>query len=240
MVAHNPTEEKLLAMYERIGMGHCRTCSICRANVENLSPPVTAWGIGNNFNNEHKKILFVGKNARGYYDRHEKFCVAFDDGRWLWEPKNWRETWGTSSAYWTYTREITGKIFGDDSFEHIAFTNLVKCNNSPDKDTTTDLVKRNCIGNLKIFSKEVKIIRPTHIIFYTSWYYDEYIPHAFETFQTLNDARKKIGAKYVPWDNVEATIEGLKLCVLVTGHPERLKKDEFTNAICSWVKTTQS
>ena len=69
MVAHNPTEEKLLAMYERIGMGNCRTCSICRDNVENLSPPVTAWGVGNNFTNEHKKILFVGKNARGYFSK---------------------------------------------------------------------------------------------------------------------------------------------------------------------------
>ena len=42
-------------------MGICPTCSICRANVENLSPPVTAWGVGDNFHNENKKILFVGK-----------------------------------------------------------------------------------------------------------------------------------------------------------------------------------
>lgn len=232
MAIHNPTEEKLLAMYERIGMGNCRTCSICRDNVENLSPPVTAWGVGNNFTNEHKKILFVGKNARGYFSKplNGKFHEVFDDSRQLWQ---------NSWPYWSYTREITGKIFGDDSFEHIAFTNLVKCNNSPDKDTTPDLIKRNCIRDLKVFSEEVKIIRPTHIIFYTSRYYDAYIPHAFDTFEHLSEDRKKIGAKYVPWDNVEATIDDLKIRVLVTGHPERLKKDDFTNAICSWIKTTQ-
>ena len=243
MVAHNSTEEKLLTMYERIGMGNCRTCSICHANIENLSIPFTAWCVGNNFNNENKKILFVGKNARGGYDipKSVKFLNVFDHGRWFWKPENWRETWGVAQpSYWNYTREITGKIFGDNSFEHIAFTNLVKCNNSPNKDTTSDLVKRNCICDLKVFSKEAKIIRPTHIIFYTSWYYDGYIQHAFETFKTLNEARKKIGAKYVPWGNAEATIDALKIRVLVTGHPQYLKKDEFTNAICSWVKTPQS
>ena len=87
----------------------------------------------------------------------------------------------------------------------------MKCNNSPDKDTTSDLVKRNCICYLKVFSEEVKIIRPTHIIFYTNRYYDAYIPHAFDTFKRLTETQKKIGKKNIPWDNAEATIEGLKL-----------------------------
>lgn len=232
MAIHNPMEEKLLAMYERIGMGNCRTCSICRDNVENLSPPVTAWGVGNNFTNEHKKILFVGKNARGYFSKplNGKFHEVFDDSRQLWQ---------NSWPYWSYTREITGKIFGDDSFEHIAFTNLVKCNNSPDKDTTSDLVKRNCICNLKVFSEEVKIIRPTHIIFYTSWYYDEYIPRTFDTFNVLFNGKKKIGANNAPWLEAKAKLNDWETFVLRTRHPQYAKKSDFINAICSWIKTTQ-
>ena len=242
MATHNHTEEKLLEMYERIGMGTCPSCRNCHGAITNLSPPVTAWGVGNNFCNESKKILFVGKNARGYNQNPKSFHFheAFDDGRWLWEPENWHKTWGTwASAYWTYTREITKKIFGDYSFEHIAFTNIVKCNNSLGKDTTPDLVKDNCIKKLKVFSGEVKAIRPTHIIFYTNWYYDDYIRDAFDTFN-VSSGTKQIGKKYVKWDSGKATIDGVNFCVLVTGHPERLKKDEFTNAVCSWVKTTQA
>ena len=141
MATHNQTEEKLLAMYERIGMGTCPSCRSCHGAITNLSPPITAWGVGNNFCNERKKILFVGKNARGYFPKpmNGNFHEVFNDGRQLWQG---------SWAYWSYTREITKKIFGDDSFEHIAFTNLVKCNDSPDKDTTTDSIKSNCICDL--------------------------------------------------------------------------------------------
>ena len=238
MSAHNPTEEKLLSMYKRICMGNCSTCQSCHATIENLSPPVSAWGVGNNFVNEDKKLLFVGKNARGYFDQpaNGNFHEAFDDGRWLWEPSNWRKNWGTSSAYWTYTRTITGKIFGDDSFDHIAFTNLVKCNDSATTDTTSNFVKDNCLKRLKVLSQEIKIIRPTHLIFYTGWKYDGYILRFFfDTLKIFNDARKKIGAKYVPWTTGIATIDGLKIRVLIAGHPQNLKKDSYIKAVSSWV-----
>ena len=231
MACPNTIEEELLKMYKRIGMGNCPTCSSCHNKIKNLSSPVTAWGVGNNFYNEHKKILFVGKTARGYFENPERgyFHKAFDDGRWLWENVGW--------AYWNYTREITGKIFGDDSFEHIAFTNIVKCNNSAGEDTTTDFVKENCIRQMRILAEEIKIIRPTHIIFYTGWYYDTYIPQAFDTFKILFDGRKIIGAKNVSWRECTSTLADLEICVLRTGHPQYLNKDEFTNAVCEWIKS---
>ena len=238
MSAHNPTEEKLLSMYKRICMGNCSTCQSCHATIENLSPPVSAWGVGNNFVNEDKKLLFVGKNAHGYFDQpaNGNFHEAFDDGRWLWEPSNWRKNWGTSSAYWTYTRTITGKIFGDDSFDHIAFTNLVKCNDSATTDTTSNFVKDNCLKRLKVLSQEIKIIRPTHVVFYAGNAYDDYIPHVFDTFNVQLATNKAIGQKLMSWTEATATLDGLTIRTIIIGHPERLNKVEFTDAVCDWVR----
>ena len=210
-------------------MGTCKDCAECHSKIANLSPPLTAWGVGSSFNNKKNRILFVGKNARGYEDDEIQTPIeVFDDCRCLWKTKR---AW----AYWGYTAEIARSLFVDDSFENIAFTNIIKCNNSHNLDTTSILVKTNCIKKLKVLSNEIKIIRPTHIVFYTARDYDDYIPAVFDSFDVICNDIKPIGKKKVPWLEAKATISNIKVNVLRTGHPERKKKKDFVNAICKWV-----
>lgn len=155
-------------------LGTCKICEECHKK-ERLSLPIGCWCVGSDFNKTSKRILFVGKNARNNPGTIEDgFRNPFQYTR--------ESLWNKSWPYWSYTRAITLRIFGDDSIEHIAFTNIVKCNNSGGKDTTSDFVKSNCILNLKVLQQELKVIHPTHVIFYTSWYYDDYIPNVFDRY----------------------------------------------------------
>lgn len=224
----NETENKLLEMYYNIHLGDCDICKLCHQE-ENLSMPVSSWFVGKDFFQSPKRILFVGKNARGYQDEKcDVFQNVFRDGRDLWQTK---KSW----PYWGYTSEITKKIFGDDSPEHIAFTNIVKCNGSHDRDTTSDAVKKRCIMELRVLSNEIMVIRPTHVIFYTAWGYDTYIPKVFDSFEVRVDTKKTVGAKTMPWLEADAEINDTKVCVLRIGHPERKEKENFVNLICEWI-----
>lgn len=138
-------------------LGTCKICEECHKK-EHLSLPIGCWCVGSDFNKTSKRILFVGKNARNNPGTIEDgFRNPFQYTR--------ESLWNKSWPYWSYTRAITQRIFGDDSIEHIAFTNIVKSNNSGGKDTTSDFVKSNCILNLKVLQQELKVIHPTHIIF---------------------------------------------------------------------------
>ena len=170
----NETEKRLAERYHHMELGTCKICEECHKK-EHLSLPIGCWCVGSDFNKTSKRILFVGKNARNNPGTIEDgFRNPFQYTR--------ESLWNKSWPYWSYTRAITQRIFGDDSIEHIAFTNIVKCNNSGGKDTTSDFVKSNCILNLKVLQQELKVIHPTHIIFYTAWYYDDYIPNVFDRY----------------------------------------------------------
>ena len=153
----NETEKRLAERYHHMELGTCKICEECHKK-EHLSLPIGCWCVGSDFNKTSKRILFVGKNARNNPGTIEDgFRNPFQYTR--------ESLWNKSWPYWSYTRAITQRIFGDDSIEHIAFTNIVKCNNSGGKDTTSDFVKSNCILNLKVLQQELKVIHPTHIIF---------------------------------------------------------------------------
>ena len=230
MPTHNNLEQSILDMYTDIHLGSCYECSICNEKNEKLSKPVSCWFVGDRFHLQTKRILFIGKNARGFqeYKDENKFIEAFDDGRKLWRNrKNW--------AYWSYTAEITSRIFGDDSPEYISFTNFVKCNNSDGNDTTSKNMKENCIIKKKVLANEITVIKPTHVIFYTHTDYDNYMPKVFDAFRKEVDEKKKIGKRNMPWLEAEAELDDLKINVLRIGHPQCKKKVDFINSVCDWI-----
>lgn len=235
MADRNDMEQKLLDMYKEIHLGDCDECATCNDKNKNLSKPVGCWLIGKKFKKQQKRILFVGKNARGFHDNDNKgegkYLDVFDCARSLWS-----ESW----AYWSYTAEIVRNYFHEDSPEYISFTNLIKCNNSDGRDTTSDSMKEQCIKKKKVLKKEILIIEPTHIIFYTAKDYDKYFfPHVFDEFtpinKTTNKTTKLIGEKNMPWLEATAKIDKYDFHVLRVGHPERKKKEDFVNAILDWL-----
>ena len=224
----NETEKRLAERYHHMELGTCKICEECHKK-EHLSLPIGCWCVGSDFNKTSKRILFVGKNARNNPGTIEDgFRNPFQYTR--------ESLWNKSWPYWSYTRAITQRIFGDDSIEHIAFTNIVKCNNSGGKDTTSDFVKSNCILNLKVLQQELKVIHPTHIIFYTSWYYDDYIPNVFDRYNIHYNGFKDIGKRKMPWQEAISTLGNQTFHVLRVGHPQCKKKSDFVYEISKWLE----
>ena len=226
----NLTEKRLAEEYHQMKLGTCKICEGCHKK-QSLSIPIGCWCIGCDFNKTSKRILFVGKNARNNPGTIESgFRNPFQYTR--------ESLWNKSWPYWSYTRAITLRIFSDDSIEHIAFTNIVKCNNSGGKDTTSDFVKSNCILNLKVLQQELKVIHPTHVIFYTSWYYDDYIPNVFDRYNIHYNGFKDIGKRKMPWQEAISTLGNQTFHVLRVGHPQCKKKSDFVYEISKWIEPT--
>ena len=61
----NDCEKRLLKLYENILTDQNPVCTKCKSNNTDLTSPVGAWVVGNKFYSHSKRILFVGKNARG-------------------------------------------------------------------------------------------------------------------------------------------------------------------------------
>ena len=237
---YNETEKSLWEMYDQMCIGDCITCKECREKnkQDHFSRPVSAWYVGSKMKNHVVRLMFVGKNARGFFfeddilESHRGVAEGINNAfssRFDLHEKGW--------AYWNYTREIVCALYGDDSPEHVAVTNMVKCNNSEGKDTTSDDMKVRCIRYLKIVNKEAKIINPTHIIFYTGWDYDRYIDDVFDEVIEPGDKnmRKAIGKHSAPWREGIGKINGNEVYFLRTCHPERKKKKDFISCIYNWI-----
>lgn len=226
---YNNAEKRLLELYEKMELGKSKICRDCRLECD-MSMPIGCWFVGNHFYDNEKRILFVGKNARGNPGNvHGAFMNQFEYVRDLL----WKKSW----PYWSYTYAISETIYGTNTPEYIAFTNLVKCNNSPNIDKTPDNVKDYCIKQLGVLRKEIEIILPTHIIFYTSWDYDKYIHEIFEQFDINYNTKKLIGNKNMPWMEATAMLDKNEMKVLRVGHLERKKKEDFVNSIVDWIKS---
>lgn len=224
----NSKEKCLLELYRELHFGQNPVCQKCRKEGTALSRPIGAWLIGNEFYTHNTRVLFVGKNARGEMDEPDRgFQTAFKVSRELWN-KPW--------PYWSYTRAITQRLYGNDSIENIAFTNIVKCNDSEREDTTSDHTKNCCICELKVIGKEIAIIEPTHIIFYTSWWYDEYIHSIFDEFNIMKDTKISIGNGEMPWLEANGSLEGKNIKVLRIGHPQGKNKSEYVSAVAEWIE----
>lgn len=221
-------ENLLVQLYKKLNIGKSDVCLSCHKENPELTKPVTAWFVGEHFDIQSPKILFVGKTARGVpRDEVDGVIQAFDmsrDGLWF---TNW--------PYWSYTRAICQEIFGSDDLENIAFTNMVKCNSSPTIDTTSELMKQNCICNLKVIQKEVELIKPELIIAYTGYAYDQSWKSVFDAFDVQCDEKRKIGEKMMPWLEAQVMLNGQKMNFLRLGHPERMKKVDYVHNVCSWI-----
>lgn len=224
--------------YLKLGIGNTEFCNRCRkesGNEQFLSHPLPYWHIGKNFQEDDERILLIGKVARG--NPGELLTEGLIDGTDvadnLYKDKSWQ--------FWSYLRGILEDLYGnaDVGWDHIALTNIVKCNNSFTTDNTTELMKNACLSGNQFVWKEIEFLRPKSIVFFTSWGYDNFlekyrIDKGYKN-QTSRSHQVKCGARSLPWWVI--TDENSNIKILRTGHPERKKKDEFIKLVAGFIKS---
>ena len=231
----NSLENRILSFYDSIDLGRCELCRQCRAENPNLyARAVGAWFVGSKYERQEKRILFVGKNARGVpaadYEENRNGKGFLEEFRYSRE-----RLWHLSWAYWRYTAEICGRLFGPAGMEAVAFTNMVKCNSSPSRDTTTDSMKDYCVHRLGVARGEIEILKPTHVVCYTGTSYDRWLPDLFDTMECLQSEYIAIGNKRMPYAAYKCGSGGSKVSVLRIGHPERMQKEAYVSSVVHWV-----
>jgi hypothetical protein len=228
-------------LYEkRLHLPKGRVCSReCDAKIKH---PLPVWHVGSAFSQANPRVLFVGKPHRGVPGKTRPSGLI--DPREMVEHDLRHRSW----PYWSYTREIAGRLFGslDDGWDRIALTNLVKCTNvdagwsgAPTVDQTSRIMAECCVGKLGVISAEILALQPTHVVFYTYAFFPDLLEE-LQPFRwtTTKRTTRRCGKKALPWWEREATAPEVgAIRVLITGHPERMKKDSYIRLIARWVQS---
>ncbi len=234
----NLTLEKFKSVYEKEELGKNAICNECDAKVK---LPLLPWIVGSKYEQTKERILFVGKPHRG--EPGEKLDSGILDST---KPHlDWLKD--CSWAYWNYTKNIAAKLYGfDDPWDHVAFTNVIKCTNvtgvNGSVDTTSRIMAKNCISDNQVLFKEIEILKPKTIVFFTYDLYREFLvdlPFADEV-KVISDSDHKVkcGNKYIGWwfRRIKTSWSDT-VSILVTHHPERKKKDDYIGLISEWIKS---
>lgn len=231
---------RVFDMYRDIKLGDNKTCSKCKKSVNSvLFEPASLWNVGEKYEFDQYKVMFVGKPVRGTpgTKTEDGFLDCREIGREFYYEKSW--------AYWSYTKEIARRLYGsaEDGWDRIAFTNILKCNNSMGADTASSEMKQYCIDELGVIWKEIQVLQPQNVVFYTHWYYDDFIDkfRLGDGYKDITDRKYWIanGSKKMSWWHREFYQRGqLVMRMLRTSHPERQKKEGFVSRITEWLQAS--
>lgn len=232
--------DTMIGVLQTLNAGNNAFCQKCRADNPEISNALGPW-LSCDKSNYGNGIAFVGKIARGD-DMGHFIADSLKDinaaGNELIRENHW--------AYWSYTRSILECVFGslERALPFTSFTNLIKCNNSTTEDTSSASQVEYCVLKNRFALKELEIVMPRVIIFYTGTAYDQFIkdikPKTAASFvdESDEDARIIIGQKTLPWwtRKYYCADGSLLTCYLRVGHPERMKKDEYVENVAAWIQ----
>jgi hypothetical protein len=250
----SPLELHVFDLYDSIPLGTHSLCQECSRSAQplQLGRPLSMYHAGSQFGCDGRRILFVGKNARG--------DVGVDHGRSFLDTTaeadkligKWDSRALGSWPFMAYTREIVKNCYPDLSFpeawERVALTNLVKCNeqehstSNSSADGTPYSVAAHCLVKLQVFRRELDVLQPTHVVFFTGRAYDCFLGEAMFGLQwrdapgsgphTVADC----GGKELPWWEGFVVRDGSIPCrILRTGHPQFKPKDSFVKLVSDWL-----
>jgi len=248
----NKTEKKLLEMYAKKNLGSVEKppinpcCKECHSTFRGeLSKPMSAWIVGNEFNKQEKRVLFIGKIAIG--DDGDKFLYPNyrnDDNSpthycinvfGVTRENIWNEH---STSFWRFIKDLTRKLFPkvaeSNLLEYIAITNLIKCNNSESKANITEYMQFNCVDYLDVVRREIDIINPTHIIFLTGKKYDENICNIFDDIEDKKEIEEPYNNRWC--GNGIIGEKTHKFSLLRIRHPQGAEKG-LEDIVCKWLET---
>ena len=224
---------------QQLNIPNNNVCIRCNAKYKN---PLIPWIVGSKYFEQEERLLFIGKPHRGNTGNFpdSKILDATTHLDWLKD---------CSWPYWKYTRNILEKLYGiEDPWDYACFTNLIKCTNvgddDPPNDTTSYEMARNCIVDLEVIYHEIKRLEPKTIIFYTYSLYKELLrdfPMKVNalTYVTIKPENNKVkcGNKLLGWwERKISTSWSDNVRVLVTGHPQFMKYDEYVQLLTNWIR----
>ena len=230
-------------MYKKIKLLKNPVCKKCRPLNKN---PVSIWQVGSKFDWDKHKILFVGKTGRGDWEIDNKSVYVY----LTWNDVKYRFL-NYNNPFWMYTREIVTRIYGspEEGWNRIAFTNMIKCTDTDTVDTTDDSVKDYCILELGVIQKEIEILKPKNVIFYTGPNYDDQIDGLINNLKISFNAQKIVTLSK---RHIRAGSKGNRLKLyqkellnkndkrimrfLITSHPERQNEERFVRNITRWIE----
>lgn len=216
-------------------------CKQCDAQIRH---PLLPWIVGRSFSGTTERIVFIGKPHRGVPG--DILPSRMIDPTAMVVNELWRASW----PYWSYTREIAERLFGENAPDFIAFTNLIKCTNvgaedrkSTSTDKTTYHMSESCVLKLGVIWKEIRCLEAKTMVFYTYGLFREIlqeIPIAARGSIreiTPQDHSVRCGQKRLGWwERTCATAWTDNLRLLVVGHPERMNRVEFVELLANWLR----
>ncbi len=231
--------EKLIDLYEKeLKIPFNDFCSDCDALHK---APLLPWVVGENYFTPEGRIYIAGKPHRvksteDWKLRNSMISDGRERGYEFFLEKKW--------AYWRYTRDLLNTVFGsiDEGWKHIAFSNIIKCSSSNKNDNTSRLCAKQCIVKNQVVIKEIELLQPRKIIFYT-W---SLFRHLFEEVPFAEDGtvinntninyRVRCGEKNMGWWDRSITAKwGEKVDFLILAHPERMNKVDYISRLSEWL-----
>jgi hypothetical protein len=252
----NGLEKNLFEMYKQVINGaHCKACyERDKSEKRNRNPPASFWNLGDYFADKTKpRIAFVGKSMWLTRENLERDCERIEpvyDIRFL-APEFYVPP-SRGYRYWKCIKNVSDKVYstekdGLDFLKNIFITNLVKCNvvGNNYRDKTDFEYYKNCID---IFEKEIEIVAPSHVIFFTGDSFDSLMEklrfgYGESDWKDCSSkdcirqitARKKVKRKSVHWWHRTFYRDGRpSMHFLRTNHPQGTP-EEFDSEIVNWI-----
>lgn len=239
-------------MYQNISIGKNEICKKCNAENE-MEIPLSFYFAGDKFEKGEDTILFVGKTAVGGANFEKEYQGDFKNDLFTDATKfgekslDLIEPYSTSRPFYNYTYHLIENYYGtyEKGKSYVALTNIVKCNNTTTNDTTFYHIKDFCINKLGVIWKEIQILSPKRVVFFTHEYYDDFIdafiPENCVTVEEVSDKRIVIGNKTTPWWHRRFLDEkNERICdFLRLGHPQMMDKLAYINAVVKWLNETK-
>lgn len=243
--------EKVMEMYDEMQLGKNEICAGCRKRFAlknmRISYPFSPLHVGEEFAGDDTfRIMFVGKTIRGIGNGEELNGHGINDCRGRTDACYSVEPW----PFWSYTRKIVNDLYGvganepEKGLSKIVITNIAKCSSTDGSDNTPVFMKNNCINQLGVIWREIELLKPKNVVFYTGRDFDrfmDYSPHHLRC-ETIRDKtyylRSDKGNDGLWWWHRDFfdTNDNVVLRILRTGHPQGKPMLEYTKRVIRWVK----
>ncbi|HFD86340.1 MAG TPA: hypothetical protein ENJ35_01540 [Gammaproteobacteria bacterium] len=155
--------DQVIDIYEdELNIPNNQYCQQCDSAYKQ---PLLPWVIGKQYFTKEGGVFFGGKPHRSTpmnsSVRSSGIIDARGRGRELFSESKW--------PYWSYTKAILERRYGSSElgYEHIAFSNVVKCTSTRGTDKTSLGCATQCIKNNGVIFEEIRLLRPRKIVFYT-------------------------------------------------------------------------
>jgi len=192
--------------------------------------------VGNNYFNNDKKILFVGKSVNGWVTNNRNVDDLFDmnnEGRiinrndqmeWVKNLEGTNDIYNTKkSAFWRVVKQFTCLVTQkNDWYNQIAWTNLYKV--SPKTGNPTARLKFKQLEQAKkILFKDIEILQPSVIVFLCSGWEIQFLQNT----KLSNDYKS-----YYEWNKYKTFY---KICdrvlVIYSHHPQGKSEGSHVDAL---------